>query len=220
MSIGPLFPHLIRGSVAIGPVDGPRIKPGVTKWDARGHMSGFEFIFSLFGLILGLALAEGLGGLARALKASHRVRIGWPTALLGLFVSCDVVTFWMYGWALRGLLPLGWPVMFGGFVVTAIYYVAASLVFPDDPAEWSDLDAHFDKHRRTVLGGIFLCNVALIAVAAAFTGLPGAGSLRKIILTWSFFPVAALAIAAKDRRIVIACLVWLIALYPLSAVWH
>ena len=48
-------------------------------------MSGFEFIFSLFGLILGLALAEGLGGLSRALKASHRVRIGWPTALLGLF---------------------------------------------------------------------------------------------------------------------------------------
>ena len=80
-------------------------------------MSGFEFIFSLFGLILGLALAEGLGGLSRALKASHKVRIGWPTALLGLFVSCDVVTFWMYGWAVRDLLPLGWPLMFGGFVV-------------------------------------------------------------------------------------------------------
>lgn len=46
-------------------------------------MSGFEFIFSLFGLLLGLALAEGLGGLSRALKTSHRVRIGWPTALLG-----------------------------------------------------------------------------------------------------------------------------------------
>ncbi|NYF31937.1 hypothetical protein [Sphingopyxis sp. JAI108] len=40
-------------------------------------MSGFEFIFSLFGLILGLTLAEGLGGLAKALKASHKVRIGW-----------------------------------------------------------------------------------------------------------------------------------------------
>ena len=38
-----------------------------------------------FGLLLGLALAEGLGGLARALKASGKVRIGWPTALLGLF---------------------------------------------------------------------------------------------------------------------------------------
>ncbi|MBN8841860.1 MAG: hypothetical protein J0H88_01330 [Sphingomonadales bacterium] len=183
-------------------------------------MSGFEFIFSLFGLILGLALAEGLGGLSRALKASHKVRIGWPTALLGLFVSCDVVTFWMYGWSLRDQLPMNWAVLFGGFLVTGIYYVAASLVFPDDPEAWDDLTAHFDKHRRTVLGGIFLCNLALMAVTVAFVGTAWVGTVRTIVVTWSFFPVAALAIAASDRRVVCACLVWLIALYPLSAVWN
>ena len=182
-------------------------------------MSGFEFIFSLFGLILGLALAEGLGGLAKALKASHRVRIGWPTALLGLFVSCDVVTFWMYGWSLRDLLPLSWPVLFGGFLVTAVYFVAASLVFPDDPEAWDDLDAHFDMHRRKVIGGVLLCNVALLSTVAALAAFPPF-DFRNIVITWSFFPVAALAIGTKDRRVVLACLVWLIALYPLSAVWH
>ncbi|KTE31603.1 MULTISPECIES: hypothetical protein [unclassified Sphingopyxis] len=182
-------------------------------------MSGFEFVFSLFGLILGLALAEGLGGLARAMKASHRVRIGWPTALLGLFVSCDVVTFWMYGWAVRELIPISWPVLFGGFLVTALYFVAASLVFPDDPEEWSDLDAHFDKQHRRVIGAVLLCNIALLASVAWLAALP-AFDLRNAVVTWSFFPVSALAIAAKDRRVVAACLIWLIALYPLSAVWH
>ncbi|KTE21809.1 hypothetical protein ATE67_03905 [Sphingopyxis sp. H050] len=182
-------------------------------------MSGFEFIFSLFGLILGLALAEGLGGLSRALKASHKVRIGWPTALLGLFVSCDVVTFWMYGWSMRDTLPLSWPVLFGGFIVTAIYFVSASLVFPDDPEAWDDLNAHFDRHRRKVLGGIFLCNVALIASVIWLAALPPL-DLRRIVITWSFFPVALLAIWTKDRRVVCACLIWLIATYPLSAVWH
>ena len=44
-------------------------------------MSAFEFIFSLFGLMLGLALAEGLGSLSNAIKARHKVRIGWATAL-------------------------------------------------------------------------------------------------------------------------------------------
>ena len=145
-------------------------------------MSGFEFIFSLFGLILGLALAEGLGGLARALKASHRVRIGWPTALLGLFVSCDVVTFWMYGWGLRDLLPLSWPVLFGGFVVTSIYFVAASLVFPDEPEAWHDLDAHFDKQRRLVIGGVLIANAALLAVTVALVGPAGLGSLAEALL--------------------------------------
>ena len=182
-------------------------------------MSGFEFIFTLFGLLLGLALAEGLGGLARALKASDKVRIGWPTALLGLFVSCDVVTFWMYGWVLRELVPISWPALFGGFVVTALYYVSASLIFPDEPEDWRDLDSHFDKHHSKVLAGVLACNVILVGTVAWLTGFPGWGSFRAIVITWSFFPVALLAIAARNRRIVVACLVWLILLYPLSAIW-
>lgn len=182
-------------------------------------MSGFEFIFSLFGLILGLALAEGLGGLSRCIKASHKVRIGWSTALLGVFVSCDVVTFWMYGWSLRDMLPLSWPVLFGGFVVTAIYFVAASLVFPDDPEEWGDLDRHFKQNYRKVIAGVLICNVALLATTLSLVDLPNPFGLRMMIITWSFFPVSLLAIVAKDRRVVISCLIWLIALYPLSAFW-
>jgi hypothetical protein len=183
-------------------------------------MSGFEFIFSLFGLMLGLALAEGLGGLARALKASHHVRIGWPTALLGLFVTCDVVTFWMYGWAMRELIPVTWPVMFGGFLVTAVLFVAASLIFPNEPEEWADLDAHFEKHRRTVLGGLLFANVALLATTVALIGLAPVISLKALVATWSFFPVCLLAIVTSNRRAVIACLIWLIALYPISALWQ
>ncbi|MDG2533172.1 hypothetical protein P6144_05910 [Sphingomonas sp. HITSZ_GF] len=183
-------------------------------------MSAFEFIFSFFGLLLGLALAEGLGGLSRALKASHKVRIGWATALLGIFVSCDVVTFWMYGWALRDLLPLSWAVLFGGFVVTAIYYVAASLIFPDDFDEWGDLDRYFDKQYRKVLGAVLLCNIALMATTIALLGTHGLLSPKVLVCTWSFFPVILLAILVRDRRMVGACLAWLILLYPLSAVWH
>lgn len=185
-----------------------------------GIMSAFEFIFSFFGLLLGLALAEGLGGLSRALKASHKVRIGWATALLGVFVSCDVVTFWMYGWAFRELLPLNWQVLFGGFVVTAVYYVAASLIFPDDFEEWGDLDRYFDKQYRKVLGAVLLCNVALMATTIALLGTHGLLTARVLVCTWSFFPVILLAILVRDRRIVGGCLAWLILLYPLTAIWH
>lgn len=181
-------------------------------------MSGFEFIFSLFGLILGLALADGLGGLARTIKARGATRIGWATALLGIFVSCDVVTFWMYGWALRDALPLTWPVLFGGFIVTAIYYVSASLVFPDAVDADSDLDAHFARHYRTVLAGIMLCNIVLLATVATLSSI--GFDLRTAIITWSFFPVCLVAMLVRDRRIVLTCLAWLIALYPLSAIWH
>lgn len=182
-------------------------------------MSGFEFAFSLFGLLLGLALAEGLGGLARALKASHAVRIGWLTALLGIFVSCDVVTFWAYGWSMRTLLSFSWPSLFAGFLVTATYYIAASLIFPDDPEESRDLDAHFWKHRRKVLGAVFLCNVALMGTVIGFGLIDDPFSIRTGIISWAFFPLAATAALSNQRRVVIGALVALILLYPLSVLW-
>ncbi|HEX9932290.1 MAG TPA: hypothetical protein VGB08_05560 [Allosphingosinicella sp.] len=183
-------------------------------------MSAFEFVFSLFGLLLGLGLAAGLGGLARALNARHRVRIGWSTSLLALLLSCDLVTFWAYAWSVRELVPATFPALFYGFIVTAIYFISASLVFPDDADEWKDLEAHFVRQRRTVLGGIFVANALLIGATIGMVGWgPGWLTFRSFAITWSFFPLTATAIAANDRRIVLAAIVLLIALYPLSAVW-
>jgi hypothetical protein len=119
---------------------------------------------------------------------------------------------------MRDQLPLSWPVMFGGFVVTAVYFVAASLVFPDNIDADSDLDAHFDRYRRTVIGAVLLCNVVLVGTAYSLVDFNI--DLRSLIITFSFFPVSLIAVLTRDRRVVMACLIWLIALYPLSAVWH
>ena len=47
-------------------------------------MTNFEFTFSLFGLLLGLSLAELLGGFARSLQKRGKLKIGWLLPLLGL----------------------------------------------------------------------------------------------------------------------------------------
>jgi len=53
-------------------------------------MSTFEFAFTLFALVLGLALTEVLGGFVRVLKARTesastdvRIRLGWHIAAVG-----------------------------------------------------------------------------------------------------------------------------------------
>lgn len=61
-------------------------------------MSNFDFVFTLFGLLLGLSLAEVLGGFGRALQKRRKVRIGWLTPLLGLVVLLDVSSFWLVAW--------------------------------------------------------------------------------------------------------------------------
>lgn len=181
-------------------------------------MNGFEYVLTLFGLLLGLALTEALSGLARALKARKRTRIGWSTALLGTLVACDVVTFWAYGWAMREQIAPSWPMLFAGFVVTGTYFVAASLIFPATPEE--DHDAHFAENYRLVLGGFLLCNVALLGWLVSLTGFANLMGLRQIVIVWSLIPAVLTAMVARDRRIVLACIGWLIALYPLSLIWN
>ncbi|WP_066652686.1 MULTISPECIES: hypothetical protein [Sphingomonas] len=119
-------------------------------------MSEFEFIFSLFGLLLGLSLTEVLGGLARAIEARLRpgstVRIGWLTPLLGAFVMLDLLSFWHAAWRSRDLVGVSGGSLMAITIFASAYYLAAHLVFPRDAEDQPDFDAHFFRVRRIVIG--------------------------------------------------------------------
>lgn len=119
-------------------------------------VSQFEFIFSFFGLLLGLSLTEILAGLARAIQAALRpgsaVRIGWLTPLLGTFVLLDLISFWQAAWVTRDVLAVSGHALMAIMLFTGAYYLAASLVFPRDSDEAGDHDTHFFRVRRIVIG--------------------------------------------------------------------
>src|ERR1044072_6799441 len=136
-------------------------------------MSDFEFVFSLFGLLLGFSLVEVLGGLAKVIEAQLRaVKVGaempgappfrarWLTPLLGLFVMLDVISFWGSAWVARGQLDYSGKVAIGGLVFAGSYYVAAHLVFPTEKADWADLDAHYFRVRRGGVGTGIVLDIA------------------------------------------------------------
>jgi hypothetical protein len=125
-------------------------------------MSPFELVFALFGLLLGLAVAEVLGGFSRAFKlrrSAKAVRIGWLTPLLGLFVILDLTSFWEVAYGVRDQLSANYPTLVAVLAIVGIYYLAATQIFPDDPEEWPDFDVYYDRHNRIVLGGMLAANV-------------------------------------------------------------
>lgn len=81
-------------------------------------------------ILLSLALAEALGGLAREVKRRPKIRIGWAPALLATWVTTETVLFWRVVWRARNALTDLSAVLFAGFVVTAFCYFAAALVSP------------------------------------------------------------------------------------------
>lgn len=142
-------------------------------------MSDFEFVFALFGLLLGLSLAEVLGGLARAIDVRIRpgavVRVGWLTPLLAGFVLLDLLSFWTSAWIVRTQIVVSAHALMAVMAFAGAYYLAAALVFPRQVDEQPDFDAHFFRVRRIVIGvllALLLCQVAwyttLPALAARF----------------------------------------------------
>lgn len=121
-------------------------------------MTPFEFVFPLFGLLIGLSYAEVLAGLGRVLKAPGDVRIGWLTPLLGVLLLINLTMFWYAAWNFRdtelpsrqGLLQM--------LAISGTYYLAATLLFPQSVPEDTDLDRHFMDNKRLAMLAIALCN--------------------------------------------------------------
>ena len=125
-------------------------------------MSPFDLVFALFGLLLGLAIAEVLGGFSRALKlkrGARAVRIGWLTPLLGLVVILDLTSFWIIAYEARDQLSANYLTLIAVLAIVGTYYLAATLIFPDDPQEWPDFDEHYDRQNRAVVFGLLAANV-------------------------------------------------------------
>lgn len=147
-------------------------------------MSAFEFAFTLFGLVLGLALTAVLAGFVGVLKARTStpretlpVRFGWLTPLLAAVVVVDLITFWIASWNVRENIVVTTPVLLFGTALTSIYFVTASLIFPDNPEKWPDLDVWFDSHKRQISAGIVVANigfsvVTMIGTQAPWTAVP------------------------------------------------
>lgn len=178
-------------------------------------MSAFEFFFSFYGLLLGLSVAELTGGFARLLHERHRVRFGWLTPLLALFVALDLATFWNQAWRFFRDAPFNPALLLIGLIIAATFYVAASVTFPRVTAEGVetriDLDEHFWAHRRVVFGCVLAAN-AMVWAMLALLGLVDAGwaalwTPRVTIGLCLFALCTATAAFAPWRRLVTAALV-------------
>lgn len=118
-------------------------------------MDQFSFFFAFYGLILGLAVAELLGGFAGMVRAHALKRLDAQTALAALLtfiliVATWVDTFWMDRAITLNFSDLWPPILLGTF-----YYLAAAVIFPRDPRQFSHLRAYFAARRKFIIGMLF-----------------------------------------------------------------
>lgn len=192
-------------------------------------MNDFEYLLTLFGLVLGLAIAEVMSGLARTLEAGpfrnhvdagagNPVRVGWLTPLLGIYLLLNLIANWTATWRFSELIPVRYDALFVGLVVTAVYYLGSRMVFPREPERWPDLDEHFLRIRRLVAGCILLGTGGANIAAAVLEGAPPAFFLLNRAEHAALLVALCLLRDRFDLTLVLVCLVALY-LVPIGVAW-
>ena len=183
-------------------------------------MTNFEFIFSLLVILLGLALAAILGGVAKVMKIRPRVRIGWATGLLASWVTTETIIFWQIFWRTRDALPGSPSMLFAGFFITALYYFAAASVFPDDLEGRTELDGYFMRDKGKVIGAILVALPLSLALWGAVLGRRAYDALDWFdwVTLGIMYVAGPVALMTKRRNVAIICLGLLVALDLLDPV--
>ena len=158
-------------------------------------MDDFEFVFALYSLLLGLA-------------------IGWLTPLLAIFVMLDLLSFWSAAWLSRGDIAVSSTALLAVAAFASVYYLAARLVFPSHPEGFANLDVHYFRVRRIILGLLLVLLGAQLAFYASQPDL-AANLMRPLawIMTIVLVALMAAAMWVRDRRWSLAILTVLIARY-------
>ncbi len=134
-------------------------------------MDRFGFFFGFYGLILGLAVTELLSGLGALARTGELRRLGAQTALLSLFLLLVICATWIDAWESLRNVSLDFEGLWAPILIAVLYYLAATVTFPKDPAAWTQLDDYFAQRKRFVvslmLAAEFLVNYTYRGVLIA-----------------------------------------------------
>lgn len=133
-------------------------------------MSDFEYVFSFYSLILGLAAAEVVSGFADMWRDRRRMHVGLSTPIVGVAILLGVMNAWITFWTRRDTLEVGALSMVMA-VLTALPYVFVSRIMFPRAEQTESLEAHFAAHRRVMLIGL----AAPVIVSRLYGLLEGRG---------------------------------------------
>lgn len=129
----------------------------------------------------------------------------------------DLTSFWSFAWDFRAEIPATYGALVVALTIAGLYYAAASLVVPDNPADWPDFDVYYLAHRRQVLTAVWLCNGSVFTAAVIISD-----RLRNPITLGfqaAYWVLIAIMLVSANKRINIIALCILVLIYLTDAVF-
>lgn len=115
-------------------------------------MGSFDYLFSFYGLLLGIAVANVAIGFADMWRDCERIEVGTCPPLVASSVLLGGMNVWMQMWLARPYATVNGAQMLAAAAISLPYVFVSRAIFPgqEDRPERS-LEEHYLKHRKIIL---------------------------------------------------------------------
>jgi hypothetical protein len=130
-------------------------------------MSGFEYIFTFYGLLLGLAVANAVGNLAEMWRSNEAVKVGLAPPVLCVFILLAAAQQWVSFWAARDGLTMT-PINLLMCIGMAVPYTFVSHGMTPAREGSSSFEQFYLDHRKTLMAVLAIPPVLSLVYNLAF----------------------------------------------------
>lgn len=131
-------------------------------------MSGFEVLFTFYGLLLGLAVANVTSGFADLWRRRKKWQIGIAPSLLGLFILLAAAQQWMSFWGARDTLTMGPWQLLTAMGMALPYIFVSQAMFPADDEFVGSFEDYYLRHSRVLQAALLVPPLISFAYNVAF----------------------------------------------------
>jgi len=115
-------------------------------------VESFDYLFSFYGLLLGIAVANVAIGFADMWRDCERISVGTCPPLVASSVLLGGMNVWLQMWLTRPYVNVNGLQMLAAAAISLPYVFVSRAIFPglEDKPELS-LEEHYLKHRKIIL---------------------------------------------------------------------
>jgi hypothetical protein len=121
----------------------------------------FNFFFTFYGLILGLAAAEVLSAIGQFVRVRAFNRIDLRSGLLAALIFVLISVTWIDAWETLQSVDLNFDQLWAPIALATFYYLAATVVPPREHLETMDVAVYYAERKRFVLA-MLICAEMLV----------------------------------------------------------
>ncbi len=184
-------------------------------------MDKFEFFFTFYGLLLGLAAAEILSSVGAYVRSRPLRTIEVQSALLALLTFIVICSTWIEAWWTRGSFELSFASMLPPIAAATAYYLAAVVVLPREESDYDRMEEYFARRKNFVVGMLIVAEVFVLVTFLPISvemlrTTPALFWLQAVPLTVAILTAYVLLLLARSRRSAISAIVLQIIIFSMS----